>query len=286
MSASAAAAAPPRASTEETAGRMAAHPEGEKRAAWVAAGRAFAAGHSQASWAFADWLAAGHAAWGAAAMREAAAATGASAAKISRYLAAATAYPPLRRRNGLAFSHHLEVAHLPEAEGLRILAAAEAEGWPHRRTRAAAREAALEGRLARQAAEIHALRRRVLRAAQGDARDAADQARARLGAARRIVRDESRRAAALVEALAAPDALAGLHGNARRGLARDARRMSDGIADDVEAMIARVAAAAAQIEDARAEDTRAGDAPAGDAPAGDARAEDAHAGDARAGAGE
>ena len=33
----------------------------------------------------------------------------------------ATVYSPLRRRNSLAFSHHVEVARLPKADAERIL---------------------------------------------------------------------------------------------------------------------------------------------------------------------
>ena len=89
------------------------------RKTWIAAGRALARGRSEASWEFADWLAAGHQSWGKDAMQEAAEATGATPGKISHYLKTATVYPPLRRRNGLAFSHHMEVARLPEADAAR-----------------------------------------------------------------------------------------------------------------------------------------------------------------------
>lgn len=93
---------------------------------WLAAGRRLVDGRSEASWAFADWLAAGHGAWGKEAVEAAAEATGTSRGKIINYVTASKTYPLTRRRVRLTFSHHLEVAFLPDAERERLLDAAEA----------------------------------------------------------------------------------------------------------------------------------------------------------------
>lgn len=222
------------------------HPAAD-RDAWIAAGRAILSRQSSASWEFADWLAVGHAAWGAKAMREAAEATGASAGKISHYLTVSKAYAPLRRRKSLAFSHHMEVARLPDEAADRVLDAAEAQGWSVHETRAAAREASLEGKVARQRREIAELKR-ALKRAKTDPRDAVKQARSRVDAERRVVRDACGRMADVVEELAADGALDGLHGNARRGVARDIRRAQNALADHVDAALERIEAAAARID--------------------------------------
>ena len=222
---------------------------------WLAGAGDFVQDRSAASWAFADWLAAGVAAFGREVLPAAAAATGASAGKISHYLAVATAYPELRRRKSLTFSHHLEVARLPEADADAILDAAATGGWSHRETRRAAREASVEGALAHVRASAAELQRK-LEAALGDPRDTAAQARARLAAGGRLIREEAARTAGIVEELAQPGRLDALHGNARRGLAREARRYANRLATDVNATIDRIEAAAAEIED--------GPAPAGE----------------------
>ena len=217
------------------------------RAAWIEAGRAMGAQHSQASWEFADWLAAGAAAFGADAMHEAAEATGATPGKIRNYLRVSNTYPNDRRRSSLGFSLHLETASLPDDTAEALLDRAAAEGWSHREMRTAAREASLDGKVRRQAAEIRALQRQ-LAAAKADAGDAVARTRERLAGARRAVRDEVRRSAGLVEELAGGELIGHLHGNARRGLARTIRDAADGFAADVNAAIDRFAAAADRIE--------------------------------------
>lgn len=217
------------------------------RESWIEAGRALSRTRSEASWEFADWLAAGHEAWGKDATKLAAEMAGTPRGKIINYLRAATTYPPTRRRVALTFSHHLETAFLPEADGDRILDAAEAGGWSRGETRSAAREASLEGKLARQARKIRELDR-ALKAARADAADASKQACSRLDAEHAIIRDAVRRAAAVPDGLVADGALDGLHGNARRGLARSIRRWANKIVVEVNGAIDRVEAAAAQIE--------------------------------------
>ena len=213
------------------------------REAWRAAGARLIEARSTASWGFADWLKAGVDSWGEDAARDAAEASGNSPKKISNYLAVSITFPPVRRRTALAFSHHLEVARLAPEAAERLLAQAEAEGWTHRRTRAAAREASAAGENQRLRREVASLKRQ-LRSAQLDSRDFAERARDRFTAGRRLMRDEGRRTASLAEAMASSEAMAALHGNARRGLARDLLRLANAMAADTDATTARLAAAA------------------------------------------
>ena len=225
------------------------NPAATDREAWIAAGQALARDRSEASWEFADWLAAGHEAWGKEAMEEAAGATGGTLGKFRNYIRTAKAYPPNRRRFTLTFSHHLEAAALPEAEADRVLDRAEAEGWSRNETRTAAREVSLEGKVARQAARIRELER-ALKAARTHPRDAAAQAGSRLGATQRLVKDEVNRAAGMIEELAQPEILDGLHGNARHGLVKKIAASCKAIVADVNAANARIAAAATKIKGA------------------------------------
>ena len=217
------------------------------RDTWIAAGRALVEGRSKVSWEFADWLAAGHQAWGKEAVRLTAEETGASPGKIRHYLRTARTYPQSRRRLRLTFSHHLECAFLPEADADRVLDEAEAGSWSHRETRSAAREASLEGKIARLRRE-NAQLKRALKAAKADPRDTAAQSASRLGATRRLIREEMGRAAELVEDLAKPETLDGLHGNARRGLARKIVTTCTQIVGDVDQSNERIGRALAEIE--------------------------------------
>lgn len=218
------------------------------RADWLAAGRSLSGSASDQSWAFADWLAAGHAAWGAEAMREAAESTGAPSGKISNYLAVSKAYPPIRRRISLTFSHHLEVARLPDTEREQLLDRAEAGEWTRAEIRAAAREASLEvknANLRRKVAELE----RALAAANADPRDAAKQAHSRLDAEYTVIRESARRAAGIPDELIADGILDGLHGNARRGFAKSLRRWAHKLATEVNGAIDRIDAAATRLEE-------------------------------------
>ena len=217
------------------------------REEWLAAGARFVETRSAVSWAYADWLKAGLDAWGEAALREAEAASGNSPKKISNYVVTATAYPPSRRRDGLTFSHHLEVARLGRSLADGLLARAEAEGWTQRKTREVAREATLPCENERLRREL-ALTKRQLREARLNARDFVERARAQLAASRRLLRGEGRRTAALAEAMAETEALESLHGNARLGLARDILRAANNLAADTNAVTERMARAAGAIK--------------------------------------
>ena len=214
---------------------------------WLAAGARIVKARSAASWACADWIKDGVDKWGEDAARDAARVSGNSPGKISHYLTTATTYPPLRRRDTLTFSHHLEVARLPQADAERILDQAEAEGWSHRRTREAAREASPVGELERLRRENASLRRR-LKGKQVDPRDEVERARDRFREMRRMMRGEGRRNATLAEAMAESEAIVSLHGNARRALARDILRAANNLVADTRAYTERMAKAATAIK--------------------------------------
>ena len=223
---------------------VALHPAGP-RDAWIAAGQAILMRRSSASWDFADWLAdedfpAGTTDEGIAG------ALGVSRRKIGQYREISRVYPNGSRLPSLGFSHYMEVYRLPPDDAERILGAADAEGWNRAATRAAAREASLKGKLARQRREIAELKR-ALKAARTDPRDAVKQARSRLGAEQRVVRDACERIAEAVEGLAEDGALDGLHGNARRGVARDIRRAAVALVRRVNLTIDRVEAAVERL---------------------------------------
>ena len=217
------------------------------REAWLAAGARFVETQSTASWDFADWLKAGVERWGESVTRDAAESSGNSPEKIRHYLVAATVYPLRRRRRTLTFTHHLEVARLDQVVADGLLDQAEAEGWSARQIREAAREASILGDNERLRRENAALKRQ-LKGKRIDPRAFAGQVRDKLGEMRRAMRGEGRRAASLAESIADSEALEGLHGNARRALARDLRRVANGLADDTEAVMGRLAEAADTIE--------------------------------------
>ena len=216
------------------------------RDAWIEAGRAILARQSSASWDFADWLAGEEFPAGTTDVAIAEA-LGVSRRKIGQYRDISITYPGGSRLPSLVFSHYLEVARLPAGDARRILDAAEAEGWTRAATRAAAREASLKGKLARQRREIAELKR-ALKAAQTDPRDAVKQARSRLNAERRVIRDACARMADTVEELASGGVLDGLHGNARRGVARDIHRAAEALVQNVNLTVDRVEAALGRIE--------------------------------------
>ena len=196
-------------------------------------------------WRIGDWAA--RADGDLATLDEAAAIVGESAGNLRKYVATARAYPPIRRRTGLAFYMHHAAAALPEDVRERLLDQAAAESWTRAAMREAAREATTEGRL-RKALRENARLKRALRQAQADARDAADQARDRLDGERRVIRASLRRIVGVAKALDADGALDALHGNARRGLGRDLRKLGNAIADDLEGALDELGAAADIID--------------------------------------
>ena len=200
---------------------------------------------SDIEWRIGDWAARADGTF--ATLDEAAGLVGESLGNLKKYVATAKAYPKVRRRTGVLFSLHLEAVAVAEAERERLLDRAEAERWTRAEMREAVRESSQAGENARLRRE-NAQLKRTLRQLRADARDTADQARARCAAERRVIRDSLRRLRVVSGELAADGALDGLHGNARRGLARDLRRLADRLADDMDGAIADLGAAADIIE--------------------------------------
>ena len=206
-------------------------PAAADREAWIATGQSFGKSSSDASWEFADWLAAGVEAWGKEMTQVAGETTGASRGKIINYLRVATTYPIVRRRTPLGFSHHLEVSRLPEADADRLLDQAEAGGWSRSTLREVVREER-ETQLERLRAENLRLRAQleVLRRGPEARQEAAMQAsrlREDLGADLKAFGISARRIAERLEAAAESPALAALHGNARLALVTWVRRTLD-----------------------------------------------------------
>ncbi len=202
---------------------------------WLWLGDELAAQYGETTWAAADWLAYGAARWAEERVADAAERLGISLGKISNYVLVSNTYGSFARRKSLSFSHHLDVVRLPEAERERILDEASANGW----TRAQMREAVREARRKK------AVR---LRPDPDTARDVAARYRARVEAQRRIVASDIGRLARLGVEAARSEELEALHGNARRGLARDLRRSFSGIAEKVRSHRADAAVVLARIE--------------------------------------
>ena len=163
--------------------------------------------------------------------------------KIGQYRAVSRAYPKRIRIRTLTFTHHRLAARLPEEERGRILDAAAVEGWSVSRLRSAVRDASLEGRVRRQAAEIRALRRK-LKAAESDPRDLLARFRSRLKAELKVLKENGGRVAELAEELAAPEIVERMHGNARRGALRDIESASETIVTGMKRLFDRLDAAA------------------------------------------
>ena len=216
---------------------------------WMARGGEIVGQRDHQGWSLVDWLRDGDERYPGDGVKAAAERLGISPGKISDFRLLSKIYPEFRWRNSLTFSNHLEVARLPEAARERILDEAAAGNWTRNQVREAAHDASLEARLARAEAERDEYKRR-LRAAETDPRDAVSQARSRLEAERRVAREAARRAARIVEDLAASEATAALHGNARRGVVRDIRRTADALVADVNAAIDRIEAVVGTLEGA------------------------------------
>ena len=213
--------------------------------AWLAEGREILARQSGASWEFADWLASDDAPE--IADREIAEAVGVSRRKIGDYRTTSIAYAGGTRMPLLTFSHHRCASKLPEEARSALLSQAASGAWPVSRLRGAVRAASLEGRVLRQTAEIRELRR-LLRAAEIDARTVTTRVMSRLKAERGVAVDTLKRYAASMEELAEPELLDRLHGNARTGIARGARREVETLVVRLNAEIDRIGGALAAIE--------------------------------------
>ena len=186
-------------------------------AAWTAAGRTLSASRSDRQWELADWAAAGEAAFGAAVLRTAAGALDLDVSTLRNGARVARAFPVERRRPGLGYAFHHEVARLPEAEADRLLDAASVGVWSRRELREAAREAGTAAKLRRARDEIDRLREENARLRTDGQTARAEARRVEHGvmAAAKAVGAAYRDVAEALEAFASGTACAALHGNAR-----------------------------------------------------------------------
>jgi hypothetical protein len=103
-------------------------------ARWVGVGRRLSDVYSSSAWCLGDWLVYGEAAFGGR-YREAVEQTSLDYQTLRNYAWVAKRFGLSRRREGLSFGHHAEVAALPEAEQDFWLRKAEELGWPVKRLR-------------------------------------------------------------------------------------------------------------------------------------------------------
>jgi ADP-ribose pyrophosphatase YjhB (NUDIX family) len=112
---------------------------------WVQVGEQLAAIHSSSAWCLGDWLVYGETAYRGR-YREAIEQTSLDYQTLRNYAWVAKRFSLPRRRDGLSFAHHAEVAVLQEAEQDYWLRKAEELGWSVKRLRAEVR-ASLSARL-------------------------------------------------------------------------------------------------------------------------------------------
>ena len=207
---------------------------------WLTTGEALFETLSDRSWQVADWLSAGIDAWGIAATAHAEKISGFSRGRISNYNTVATAFAEFRRRNTLSFSHHLEVARLPEAEQDRLLDAAESGKWTRYQLRKAVRETTGEIEAERLRVRVAELEHE-LAAERMDGQAALKASRTVertvAAVAKRIVADYGEIADSLAEWRAGP-AWQGLHGNARQAMLKRLASTLRRTAADAEALAA------------------------------------------------
>ena len=188
---------------------------------------------SDLEWRLGDWAAQADGRF--ATLAEAAAIADESLSNIKKYVATAKAFPSVRRRTGVAFFLHSEVAALPEEEGESLLDQAAAAHWTRGEMREAVREvrqrmhaeqvAQLEARLRKLSDENEQLHReKAPETAEEKARDAVRQTLTRMKAEGRVVNDAVRRTATMFMGLGDKKVAGSLHGNRRSGLARDSAR--------------------------------------------------------------
>jgi hypothetical protein len=96
--------------------------------AWVLAGRRISQISNAASWGLGDWLLFGERAYGRR-YKAALEVTGFDYQTLRNYAWVARRYPPARRRLGVSFQHHAELAALPEPQQELWLERAERLGW-------------------------------------------------------------------------------------------------------------------------------------------------------------
>lgn len=220
---------------------------GGGQAAWLSRGQALRERDRLRSWEMADWAAEGVAGFGAPVLTVAAEALGMSVRR-ARFLADVGArFPSSRWRPVLPAATCMEVLSLPEAEGDRILQAAEAGRWTKLQVRAAAREASLATRLEEAEAENRRLRDLLDLAHAGPEAGRAVVARYRVEVENedRTVRKALDRLAGAAEDVGASAAYRAAHGNARLASRRHALETIERLGAAVQESHARVARALA-----------------------------------------
>ena len=204
------------------------------------------------TWEMADWLALGDARHPGERVRAAAARHGIGPGKFSNYCLVANTWPHDSRRITPTFSHHLEVARLPEASRERLLDEAEAGGWSHRDLRAAAgkeRRALDRGRLAEENREL----REQLKERDGKA---GRLAKRRLAAGLKVGREEIVSTVDEVEATLTNAAIRQMHGNERAALARELVKRRDALAQAADKACERIMGVAERLDPAAARHTK------------------------------
>jgi len=96
--------------------------------AWVGVGRRLAEISNASAWWLGDWIVYGHRSYGQR-YKLALEATSLDYQTLRNYAWVARRFEVGRRREGLSFQHHAEVAALPEAEQDMWLSRAESDGW-------------------------------------------------------------------------------------------------------------------------------------------------------------
>ena len=187
------------------------------REEWLAHGRRLGERVERDRWALGDWACHGEQAYGD--LAEAAAKIRIGYGYLGNLKSVARKVEVSRRRETLSWDHHAAIASLPADVGDQLLARAEAEHWPRERMRDEARAASRLGQLEARVEQLSDENAR-LRESDGDNKeaDATRRLRKRLKASRRVVRDEARRAVAVIEEAA----VAKKHGNSKTGLAKAA----------------------------------------------------------------
>lgn len=115
-------------------------PKNLSYAEWVRAGRNVARIASSSAWFIGDWLICGQNRYQDR-YREAVEAVGLDYQTVRNYAWVARRFPVERRREGLSFQHHAEVASLAPPDQDKLLAEAEERGWSRNALRAQARRA-------------------------------------------------------------------------------------------------------------------------------------------------
>jgi hypothetical protein len=113
-------------------------PDGQSFEEWSETGRNLASAHKVLNWWIGDWWAAGSHRYGERARLAAEGIFGREFGGLMNLASVSRAFPTSRRREGLSFSHHQEVAGLPPVQADRLLDRAEREGWSTRDLRAEA----------------------------------------------------------------------------------------------------------------------------------------------------